>query len=133
MHDASASSPSSRIQLLTDVLPQPTEESVPPTAPGKIVVPSTEEEVVAAIKAAAAQPGGNLRCIGHGNTWTPAFFDEVWPILRMHHLCDASRCSIHACMQGATIMFTSEIVLPSGNRIELAGCAVRDDMRSGRG
>jgi hypothetical protein len=29
-------------------------------------------------------------------------------------------------MQGATIMFTSEILLPSGNRIELAGCAFQE-------
>jgi hypothetical protein len=66
------------------------------------VVPSTQDEVVAAVKAAAAQPGGNLRCIGHGNTWTPAFFDEVWQSTQRVRWLRGAGCllvlsSMHAC------------------------------------
>ena len=55
---------------------QNTEQSLLPTTPGNILVPSTVEDVVSAVKTAAAS-GGNLRCIGHGNSWTPIFFDAV--------------------------------------------------------
>ena len=58
-------------------LQQNVEQSVPVTAPGKVVVPSTVEEVVAIVKAAAAVPGANIRCIAHGSSWTSVFFDEA--------------------------------------------------------
>ena len=70
--------------------PQNIEESIPCTAPGSIVVPSTQEEVVAAIKAVAARPGGNLRAVGRGSSWTPIFFDDVLlQILLCYHACAA--------------------------------------------
>ena len=112
---------------------QNVEESIPVTAPGKILVPSTVEEVVAAVKAAAALPAANIRCIAHGASWTNVFFDKVRTSrasMRMLHtatflpqntpgLIRNAAC----CMQGATVLFMSELLLPSGNRIELAGCA----------
>ncbi len=55
---------------------QNTEQSLLPTAPGRILAPSTVGQVVSAVKAAAAS-GENVRCIGHGNSWTPVFFDAV--------------------------------------------------------
>lgn len=51
-------------------------QSLLPTAPGRILAPSSVEEVVTAVKTAAAS-GSELRCIGHGNSWTPIFFDAV--------------------------------------------------------
>lgn len=36
--------------------------------------PRTTAEVVALVQDAAKQ-GRRVRCIGHGHTWTPAFFD----------------------------------------------------------
>lgn len=65
-----------RLTFRTFVLGQNTEQSVVATEPGRVIVPSTVEEVVAAVKAAAAL-GANIRCIGHGNSWTPIFFDAV--------------------------------------------------------
>ncbi|BDA44303.1 probable D-arabinono-1,4-lactone oxidase at N-terminal half [Coccomyxa sp. Obi] len=76
---------------------QNTMQTLLPTAPGHILAPSSVEEVVTAVKTAAAS-GSELRCIGHGNSWTPIFFDT-----------------------GATVLFTAELLLPSGNRIELIG------------
>ncbi len=55
---------------------QNVEQSIPPAEPGKVMVPSTVEEVVSAVSAARAA-GANLRCISHGHTWTPVFFDPV--------------------------------------------------------
>ena len=61
---------------------QNTEQSVLPTAPGRVLVPSTVQEVVSAVKA-AAEAGGNVRCIGHGNSWMPIFFDAVrFPLIQ---------------------------------------------------
>lgn len=55
---------------------QNVEQSIPPAEPGKVMVPSTFEEVLAAVGAARAA-GAKLRCISHGHTWTPVFFDPV--------------------------------------------------------
>jgi hypothetical protein len=55
---------------------QNVEQSIPPAEPGKVMVPSTVEEVIAAVGAARAA-GAKLRCISHGHTWTPVFFDPV--------------------------------------------------------
>ena len=60
-----------------NALQQNVEQSVPVTALGKVVVPSTVEDVVSIVKAAAAVPGGNIRCIAHGSSWTSVFFDEA--------------------------------------------------------
>ena len=39
---------------------------------------------MAAVKAAAAKSGGNLRAVGRGNSWTPIFFDNVPPQLLLY-------------------------------------------------
>ena len=44
--------------------------------PGQVIIPSTVDDVVRAVGAARAA-GVQLRCIAHGDTWTPVFFDEV--------------------------------------------------------
>ena len=44
--------------------------------PGRVIIPSTVDDVVRAAGAARAA-GVKLRCIAHGDTWTPVFFDEV--------------------------------------------------------
>ena len=44
--------------------------------PGRVIIPSTVDDVVRAVGAARAA-GVKLRCIAHGDTWTPVFFDEV--------------------------------------------------------
>ncbi len=55
---------------------QNVEQSIPPVEPGRVLVPSTVEEVIGAVGAARAA-GAKLRCISHGHTWTPVFFDPV--------------------------------------------------------
>lgn len=55
---------------------QNVEQSIPPAEPGKVMVPNTVEEVIAAV-GAARTAGAKLRCISHGHTWTPVFFDPV--------------------------------------------------------
>ena len=67
---------------------QNVEQSIPPAEPGKVVVPSTIEEVVSAVSAARAA-GAKLRCISHGHTWTPVFFDAV----------GAASCRLNLLMQ----------------------------------
>ena len=44
--------------------------------PGRVIIPSMVEDVVRAVGAARAA-GVKLRCIAHGDTWLPVFFDEV--------------------------------------------------------
>ena len=44
--------------------------------PGRVIIPSTVDDVVKAVGATRAA-GLKLRCIAHGDTWTPVFFDEV--------------------------------------------------------
>ena len=44
--------------------------------PGRVIIPSMVEDVVRAVGAARAA-GVTLRCISHGDTWMPVFFDEV--------------------------------------------------------
>ncbi|CAK0738229.1 hypothetical protein CVIRNUC_001012 [Coccomyxa viridis] len=73
------------------------EQSIPPTMPGRVIIPSMVEDVVRAVGAARAA-GVKLRCIAHGDTWLPVFFDE-----------------------GAYVLFISELQLPSGKRIEYDG------------
>lgn len=63
------------------------EQSIPPAAPGKVVIPRTVGEVVEAVRAAKTA-GVKLRCIGHGDTWTPVFFDPVrYLIFRQCRAC----------------------------------------------
>lgn len=56
-----------------------------PTEPGRMVVPRSVDEVVAAVQFAATA-GKTVRCIGHGFSWLPVFFDAVRPWLHVQSL-----------------------------------------------
>ena len=123
--------------------------SVAPARLGKLLVPRTTGEVAAAVAAAAAA-GRRVRAIGKGHTWTPMFFDAdgVWGTCDFSSATEQKRSSMpysadsrtlpcprlcHAggmhivdlqrpCAQNTDVIFTTLLKLPSGERIEMAGC-----------